>query len=199
MKLSINHIVGLVHKHLFRIILPVSIFSSKPGQLAIRWNSSQQNRPTPRDSSRKFTNIALREQGTFFQRPREKKPDKVLKKTVLFSGTIIVGQSITAVAVVSWSEISNARIIPVYIYTSTRGALPQPCAFPPRRDVTYACTNSSPDVIYMPPSSHATRLKCCSGAAGRADRLPGIYLLLRVSHAAQTPYDPRAYGAGDAR
>ena len=53
------------------IIRPVSIFWLD--QLAIRRNSSLQNRPIPLDSSRKLTSSSLREQGTFFNVPSVEK------------------------------------------------------------------------------------------------------------------------------
>ena len=41
-------------------------------QLAIRWNSSLQNRPIPIDSSRKITSSSLIEQETFINVPERK-------------------------------------------------------------------------------------------------------------------------------
>ena len=71
---------------LFRIILPVSMFLSKLGELAIRYNSSPQNRSIPLDSSRKLTMSSLRGQETFFNVPGRK---SLPKNPVLFSGIIV--------------------------------------------------------------------------------------------------------------
>ena len=70
---------------LFRgIILPVSIFLSKLGQLAIRWDSSLQNWPIPLDSFRKLTSSSLRDPGTFSNVPGRKACQSIEKSCFVF-------------------------------------------------------------------------------------------------------------------
>ena len=70
---------------LFRgIILPVSIFLSKLGQLAVRWNLILQKRPIPLDSARKLTSSSLKQKGTLLTSPGEKSCQSVQKNFLLF-------------------------------------------------------------------------------------------------------------------
>ena len=65
---------------LFRAIHPVSIKKSKLGQLAIRWNFEPAKLANPTNNTflSKLIIRSLRQQGGIPQRPREKKPAKVL-------------------------------------------------------------------------------------------------------------------------
>ena len=71
---------------LFRtgIIILVSIFLSKLGQLAVRWNLILQKRPIPLDSARKLTSSSLKQKGTLLTSPGEKSCQSVQKIFLLF-------------------------------------------------------------------------------------------------------------------
>ena len=71
---------------------PVSIKKkSKLSQLAIRWNFEPAKSANPTRFLSKIDQQLIEGAGDIFQRPREKKPAKVLKNPLLFSGTIVVG------------------------------------------------------------------------------------------------------------
>ena len=64
---------------------------SKLSQLAIRWNFEPAKSANPTRFLSKIDQQLIEGAGDIFQRPREKKPAKVLKNPLLFSGTIVVG------------------------------------------------------------------------------------------------------------
>ena len=66
---------------------------SKPGRLAILLNFELAKSANPTRFLSKIDQQLIEGAGDIFQRPREKKPAKVLKDPMLFSGTIIVGLS----------------------------------------------------------------------------------------------------------
>ena len=76
---------------LFRAIHPVLIKKTKLSQLAIRWNFEPAKSTNPTRFLSKIDQQLIEGAGNIFHRPREKKPAKVLKNPVLFSGAIIVG------------------------------------------------------------------------------------------------------------
>ena len=78
---------------LFGAIHPVSIKKSKLGRLAIRSNPEPAKSANPARFLSKIDQQLIEGAGDVFQRPREKKPSKVLKN-YMFSGTIIVGLSV---------------------------------------------------------------------------------------------------------
>jgi len=103
---------------LFGAIHPVSIKKSKLGRLAIRWNFEPAKSADPTRFLSKIDQQLIEGAGDVLQRPREKKPAKVLKNHILFPGTIIVGLSVhVQYVLLVWIVIATAtKVVECRVY-----------------------------------------------------------------------------------
>ena len=84
--------------------------------MAILWNFEPAKSANPTRFLSKIDQSVIKEGGDVFERPREKKPAKVLKNPVLFSGTITVALSKHSGRRTAYAARGEKRLVRMYLF-----------------------------------------------------------------------------------